>query len=106
MEDLEKEFTDELMSAALYVKKNFNYRPNRFISMLYEHGGLGTAKRLLYKKNEETMVGLYELVFMGEAEYTLEYIAQKPRYRELFTAEELQICKTRLSELGFNKKIK
>jgi hypothetical protein len=59
-----------------------------------EHGGLETAHRLL--AGTEIGYGFAELWMLGRQDLTVEAVALRPEYAELFSDEELRTARTRL----------
>ncbi|MBU0492028.1 MAG: hypothetical protein KKA73_03065 [Chloroflexi bacterium] len=75
------------------------YYPTYFLQMLYQHGGVETAKRLLAKREVQSgLMRLYELGLLGSS---VEAYVIKERYQSLFTEEERQEAHQRLEELGY-----
>ncbi len=75
------------------------YYPTLFLQMLHEHGGVGTAKRLLAAQEPQT--GLYRLWELGLLRESMEAHVIQKKFEPLFTAEEIQEARKRLDELGF-----
>lgn len=44
---LELKFEEEIRDKMFLAKKECNYNPTRFHQMISNHGGVGTAKRLI-----------------------------------------------------------
>jgi hypothetical protein len=96
---LENKFDKELRRMAQRVISETGYRPERFIQMRNQYGGLKTAKILLQEKTlSEGFVKLWEL---RRLDLTMEAIIIKKPWRELFTDKEIRIAKNRLNELGY-----
>ncbi len=70
-----------------------------FRGMLAEHGGKGTADRLLAAKTPSS--GFTELFLRGKEnlKLSLEYVVLKSPWRTLFTADQLAIARGRLLEV-------
>ena len=72
------------------------------MQMLGEHGGVGTAKRLL--ASEEPQTGLFELYYRELLHESMEAIVLQEKFRPLFTETELAEACRRLEELGYSQK--
>ena len=77
------------------------YIPARFLQMLNERGGIGTARYLLAKP--DTQQGLFKLWELGQLDSSMEALVLQPKYEALFTDEEHAEARRRLEELGFFK---
>lgn len=75
------------------------YRATYFLQMLGEHGGKGTADRLL--ATSKPSAGFTELFLRGKENLRLsvEYLVLSEPWRELFTADQLAIARKRLAEV-------
>jgi len=71
------------------------YNPTLFLRMIGEHGGLGTAHRLL-GGSSHTSYGFEKLWEMGQLERSLEFAVLLPWFRSLFSAEERDEAERRL----------
>lgn len=76
------------------------YHPTAFRQMLAEHGGKGTADRLLAASNPSS--GFTELFLRGREnlKLSLEYVVLQSPWRTLFTADQLAIARRRLLDVG------
>ncbi|MBU1356776.1 MAG: HNH endonuclease [Candidatus Edwardsbacteria bacterium] len=97
--DLEYSFTDALRMAAVTAKKECNYNPAGFIQMINELGGVGTAKKLIH--TIKLSDGFTKLWGLKRLDLTAEAIALQPKWKSLFTDEELNIAKSRLISSGY-----
>lgn len=91
-EDLHRALIDAAKSA-----KNIGYNPTVFNQMLSTEGGYSTAKKLINK----TSTGFKKLWEHNRLDLSTEAIILQEKYRPLFTKEELEIAKNRLSEFGY-----
>ena len=98
---LEKEFHQEMLAIYEKAKEACDYQPIRFLQMVHEHGGLNTAKRLLAK--DEVQSGLMTLWECRRLDLSMEALVLKPRFRSLFTLEELNTAKERLKAYGYHQ---
>lgn len=72
----------------------------RFRSMVIKNGGYATAKRLIPQR--EVSQGLQNLKMADLLHMSAEAVAIKPQYEPIFTAEELEIAKEKLSQLNYH----
>jgi hypothetical protein len=77
----------------------FGYFPNRFAEMITNNGAVATAKQLVMK-NESTE-GFTKLCLNKKLHLSIEAYVISPKYKELFTEEEIQKSKNRLEEYGY-----
>jgi hypothetical protein len=75
------------------------YRATYFLQMLGEHGGKGTADRLL--ATSKPSAGFTELFLRGKQNLRLsvEYLVLREPWRMLFTADQLAVARKRLTEV-------
>ncbi len=92
-ERLERHF-DAAMEGIYHEAARLGYRPTRFLEMVREHGGVGTAHRLL--ATDKIHDGLAELFLLGRLDLTVEHHVLLPEFASLFTEEERRTARTRL----------
>lgn len=90
--DAELRQTDELA-------KKHGYNATLFRQMLRQHGGLGTAQRLL--STEAPQYGLLRLKELGLLKNSLENTVLNPKYDELFLTKEKRTARERLDDFHF-----
>lgn len=97
---LESEFHTEMLTIYRRAKEEARYTATFFLQMVIEHGGLQAARQLINKNVvSDGYTALWE---RGRLDLTLEaMLTRSPRYHRLFTSEELEICKRRLREYGY-----
>ncbi len=96
---LEEEFT-ELLRGTYEAGRQRGYLATYLLEMLEEHGGVGTAKRLLAPWTDHQ--GLYKLYGLGLIQKSVEAIVWDHReFHPFFTEVELGIAYRRLEELGY-----
>ncbi|MCY3793468.1 MAG: hypothetical protein OXG51_03710 [Gammaproteobacteria bacterium] len=78
--------------------RTLGYKPTAFESMLNEHGAVEAAHRLLARF--EYQDGFRRLWDIGRLDLSLECHVLKPKYRELFSTEELEEARKRLRLLN------
>lgn len=81
--------------------KETGYWGRYFLRSVKQHGGLSTAKRMLSKKlkNPSDQKGFRALVEAGRPDLSLERLVLQPRFRLLFTQDELAEAQRRLDSL-------
>lgn len=97
--DAEKRFNSDMQQIYIRAKKELKYNPSRFIQLVSEKGGLSAAKELIAKDG-----GTYGIEVLWEhkrLDLSVEAHVLKPEYRELFCDKEIEICRNRLMEFGF-----
>ncbi len=97
---LEKKFNSDMINIYVQAKKELGYNATRFMQLVSEKGGLTAAKQLVTKDG-----GTYGFEVLWEnkrLDLSVEAHVLKPEYESLFTTEELEICRKRLSEFGYN----
>ena len=73
------------------------YWPSYFLRSVREEGGLEVAKKLLTRGRKSA--GFDKLVTARRSDLSVEFIARDERFRHLFTEEELDVARERLSQL-------
>lgn len=97
--NLEEEFTREMRSIVEQAIRA-GYRPQYFIQMLDQHGGVGTAKILLATHNPQA--GLDRLWEMGMLGQSMEAKVVLKGFRPLFTQEEIETAIERLEDRNYH----
>jgi len=95
----DRQFDNAMVQIYLRAKAECGYNATRFLQMLTEHGGLGTAKRLL--ASDETQYGFTELWERGRLDLTVEAHVLKAEFEGLFPDEERQRARSRLKAHGY-----
>ena len=99
MTPLEQEFHNAMVDIYRRAKTECRYNASRFLQMVSEHGGLGTAKLLL--ASDEIQYGFTELWLCGRLDLTVEAHVLKPEFQELFTDQERERARKRLHDHGY-----
>ena len=102
MTDLERKFHNAMIDGYRKADKECGYRATRFLQMLGEKGGVKTAKELISKDGGTE--GFLKLWQFGRLDLSVEALVQQEQFRELFTNEELLMCKERLEKYGYEVK--
>ena len=100
MPDIEKRFNEAMMNVYRDAKEQCGYNAGYFLQMLYDRGGLGTAKHLLAKN--EVSEGFTKLWEFGRLDLTVECVVLRPKFRGLFTDDEIELARKRLRDYGFD----
>ena len=85
---------DAEMESSYDRAKAIGYPANRFLIMIREHGGLETAHRLL--QSSEISYGFAELWARGRQDLTVEALALRSEFHQLFSTIELDTARLRL----------
>ena len=97
---LEEEFHSAMEDIYRRAREEAGYNATVFLRMVAEHGGPETARRLI--NAHEVSDGYRVLCQRGRLDLTVEAkVIETPRFHELFTRHELEICRRRLSEYGY-----
>jgi len=97
---LEVRFNDAMVSIYTRAKVECDYTATRFLQMVTELGGLRAAKVLL--QAAELSDGFTELWLRRRLDLTMEaLIVENPVWHPLFTQEELQIARKRLTRCQY-----
>ena len=96
---LEQKF-NKAMFEIYYSAKAIGYTPSKFFQMLEQHGGLQTARNLI---NASTIsYGYTKLWELKRLDLSVEAVVyENSEWHPLFTTEELERCRKRLSEFGY-----
>lgn len=101
MNQLEKNFNEDMKNIYLTAKKELKYNASRFWQLVCEKGGLQAAKILIAKDGGTD--GFEILWEHGRLDLSVEAHVLKPEYAELFTDEEKVMCRERLESFGFKQ---
>ena len=91
--------SDEFTAAMLQLCKDANTvvsYPIRLHTMIYEHGGVEAARRIIGEMTE-TYEKLWEA---GHLELSVEALVLKAEWAPLFAPEELAVARQRLEDSG------
>jgi len=91
----------EMVAAYEITGKEIGYWGRYFLRSVKHNGGLATAKRMLQKKlkNPSDQKGFRALVEAGRPDLSLESLVLNPRFRPLFTPDELAEAQRRLDSV-------
>ena len=100
--DIEVAFHREMLNIYEQAKTECNYVATRFLQMVGRLGGLAAAKQLL--ASEGYSEGLTRLWEERRLDISMEALILQDPWRKLFTVEELEIARLRLTKLGYTPK--
>ncbi|MGD2198205.1 HNH endonuclease [Lysinibacillus fusiformis] len=95
-----KQLQNELHKALLEAAKSaksIGYNPTKFNQMIANEGGYTVAKKLIHR----TSTGFEKLWELNRLDLSTESVILQKKFKPLFTKEELETAKTRLSEFGY-----
>ena len=94
---LETQFNEAMLDIYRKAKSEAKYNAIRFLQMVTDHGGIETAHILI---NSPTVSDGYTALWeRGRLDLTVEsMILENEKFHELFSEEELAICRERLSQ--------
>ena len=99
-QELEHRFNEPMWDIHGRAYKEEGYNASRYLLMLYDHGGLGTAKILINSSNVSE--GYTTLWKLRRLDLTVEaQIYDHPEWHPLFSKEELAIIRKRLMEYKY-----
>ncbi|MDE0150184.1 MAG: hypothetical protein OXM58_17640 [Rhodospirillaceae bacterium] len=99
MSNIEQGF-GEAMFAIYREAREIGYTPSAFLQMLHEKGGLQTARQLINAPQPSD--GYTRLWELQRLDLSVEaVIHDNAEWHQLFTQDELERCKKRLSDYGY-----
>ncbi len=96
----EAELHQAMVQVHARAKGEAGYPATYFIQMVAERGGLATAQHLL--RSAAPSQGFTELWERGRLDLTVEALVLQPKFRHLFTPQELATARQRLVDHGFS----
>lgn len=98
--DLELAFHEAMLNVYRSAKEEAKYNAIVFLRMVTDHGGLDAARRLI---NTDTVSDGYTTLWeRGRLDLTVEaVVVNTEQFHDLFTKDELQICRDRLRQYGY-----
>jgi hypothetical protein len=91
------EFHRALLDSYKRAKEECRYNATRFLAMVGQYGAEETAHMLLASKDGAS--GFTELYLEKRLDLSLECLVLRPRWRSLFSVQELEIARRRLREV-------
>lgn len=95
----EIDFHKDMLEIYRRAKEECGYNATRFLQMVANDGGLKTAKKLISATSPSD--GFTALWENGRLDLTVENLVLKPKYRSLFSDEEIKMAIDRLKSYGF-----
>ena len=96
---LEKAFHRDMLQIYQRAKEECGYNATRFLQMVANDGGLRTAQKLLDTATPSD--GFVELWKNRRLDLSMENLVLNPKYRPLFSQQEIETAKERLNAYGF-----
>ena len=96
---LEKAFHHDMLRIYQRAKEECGYNAARFFQMIANYGGLKTAQKLLAMPTPSD--GFVELWKFRRLDLSMENLVLNPKYRSLFSQQEIETAKERLNAYGF-----
>ncbi len=93
---LVKQFDAAMRDVYVRAKREAGYDATAYLRMLADHGGLGTAKRLL--ATDSVSAGFVALWERNRVDLAVENVVLQPEFASLFTDGELETARRRLKE--------
>lgn len=100
MSELEQQFHKAMIQVYEDAKRCCQYNATYFLQMLVESGGLATARYLI--TTDKPSDGFTKLWEHKRLDLTVEALALKPTYSDLFTEEERRLARERLQQYGYD----
>jgi hypothetical protein len=98
-DDVNRVFNLAMRDVYVKARQEAGYQATYFLEMLSRHGALDTARRLL--ASSTTSDGFTALWERQRLDLTVENVVLRPEFERLFTDEERETARRRLSEFGF-----
>lgn len=98
MKQIELDFENE-MRYLIKESIRIGYTPSYLIQMLNENRAVNVAKKLIMKDGGTS--GFEKMWEKKRLDLTIEAIVIQPKYKELFTKEEIEESNNRLKKYGF-----
>jgi hypothetical protein len=101
-DNLEGQFDIAMMTIYQRAKAEAKYTASIFFNMISENGGLATAKQLINSRDPSE--GYTQLYLKNRLDLTVEAVViENVEWHSLFTPEELEKAKDRLSKYDYHK---
>jgi hypothetical protein len=99
-QELTRHFHRHVLADVDYLKTR-GYNPSRFLSMIAQYGNAMIVAKRILSDPRHTTYGFERLWEMGELGRSVEFVANLPWFRALFTEDELDKAKSRLTLHNF-----
>lgn len=98
--ELQKRFHAAMVEVYVRAKSEAGYTANRFLTMVTDQGGYEAARTLLHASSvSEGYTALWE---RNRLDLTVEAVILKPEWIDLFSPEERNIARERLTQYGYD----
>jgi hypothetical protein len=97
--DLEARFDHAMVQIYARAKREIRYVATRYLQVLSEKGGLGTARQFI--RSEGVTDGFTRLWEEGRLDLSVEAHVLMPEFQDLFTPAERAIAAARLAQYGY-----
>src|SRR5258706_16365604 len=98
------EFDEAMHDIYRRALKEAGYKASIFLDMLFKHGGLETARRLI--NSQKVSDGYTALWDRGRLDLSVEaVIIENPNWHALFSDDELENCRKRLKDYKYTPKV-
>jgi hypothetical protein len=100
---LAEEFNEAMHGIYRRALSEAGYKASIFLNMLFEHGGVETARRLIHSPTiSDGYTALWE---RKRLDLTVEaLISDNEKWQPLFSSEELAMCRRRLRQYEYARK--
>jgi hypothetical protein len=103
MSDIEMQFDFAMTEIYQRAKAEANYNATIFLRMLQDYRGLATARTLI--NSPHPSAGYTALWERGRLDLTVEaMVVENPKWRELFTSDEIAKARKRLRDYKYEPK--
>ena len=99
--DIEIKFENAMKDIHYRAKKECKYNAERFNQMIDRRGALETARYLISKA--DGFDGFTNLYIVGRLDLTVEALVLDELYKDLFTKEEIENCRSKLERANYFK---
>ena len=98
--ELARRFHQHVLAEVDHLKSR-GYNPTRFLGMIAQYGSAVTVAKKLFADPRHTSQGFSQLWEMKELGRSVEFVANLPWFRDLFTDDELSEARYRLTSHEF-----
>lgn len=99
MDEVERQFNKAMVGIYESAKRETRYNATRFLQMISEQEGVGSARQLLYSSHvSDGFTALWE---RRRLDLAVEAVVLRPEFDELFTDEEHEIARERPASYGY-----
>jgi hypothetical protein len=100
VEEIERRFHRAMILIYETAKRELGYNATRFLQMISEHGGVATARQLLW--SDAPSEGFTTLWERGRLDLTVEARILDAEFAPLFTDEDRERARARLDAYGWH----